>query len=153
MTIKMENSQVAPSAVPRDPWRAMARGMACKCPACGAGSIYGAYLKVEPVCAVCGTELHHHRADDAPPYFTMFIVGHLIVGGVLSVEKAFHPSTWVHMALWLPLTVLLSLLLLPVVKGSLIGLQWALRMHGFGSGRDPAGPDPIPVVNNGEKGR
>jgi uncharacterized protein (DUF983 family) len=35
------------------------------------------------------------------------------------------------MSLWLPLVVVLSLTLLPAVKGAIVGLQWALRMHGF----------------------
>ena len=79
----------------------------------------------------CGEALHHHRADDAPPYFTIVIVGHVIVGLLLAVEMAYRPPLWLHAALWLPLTVLLALLLLPVIKGTLVGLQWALLMHGF----------------------
>ena len=75
--------------------------------------------------------VHHHRADDAPAYFTIVIVGHIVVGLVLAVEMAYRPALWVHAALWLPLTVILTLVLLPSVKGALVGLQWALRMHGF----------------------
>ena len=70
-------------------------------------------------------------ADDAPPYFTIVIVGHFVVGGVLALEKAFAPSMWLHSLIWLPLTVVASMWLLPRVKGALIGLQWALYMHGF----------------------
>jgi uncharacterized protein (DUF983 family) len=79
----------------------------------------------------CGEELHHHRADDAPPYFTIIIVGHVVVSLLLAVEMAYRPPLWLHAALWLPLTVLLALVLLPPVKGVLVGLQWALLMHGF----------------------
>jgi uncharacterized protein (DUF983 family) len=124
---------------------AVMKGIGCKCPACGAGKLYGKYLKVAPACATCGEELHHQRADDAPPYFTMFIVGHIIIGGLLIMEKAFAPETWVHLVIWLPLTVLLSLWLLPKVKGGLIGLQWALRMHGFGGETDEPEPEPQPA--------
>jgi uncharacterized protein (DUF983 family) len=95
--------------------------------------LYGRYLKVEHACTTCGTELHHQRADDAPPYFTMFIVGHVVVAGLLIVERKYQPDMWIHLSLWLPLTALLSLWLLPRIKGALIGLQWAWRMHGFGS--------------------
>jgi len=152
MNIHIEKSGVAVPADQRNVWQAMGRGLTCACPACGTGRIFGKFLKVNTACDVCGTELHHHRADDAPPYFTMFIVGHIIIGGVLAVERAFHPEAWVHMALWLPLTVILSLVLLPVVKGALIGLQWALRMHGFGSGSDPANPEPIHTAASNERG-
>ena len=109
----------------------MLRGAAHKCPACGVGAMFRRYLKVADACPHCGEELHHHRADDAPAYFTIVIVGHIVVGLVLAVEIAYRPALWVHAALWLPLTVILTLVLLPSVKGALVGLQWALRMHGF----------------------
>ena len=96
--------------------------------------MYGKYLKVNDACLTCGTELHHHRADDAPPYFVMTITAHVVVGGILLVERNFNVETWVQMAIWMPILVLLSLWLLPRVKGALIGYQWALRMHGFGHG-------------------
>ena len=107
------------------------RGATLKCPACGAGAMFRRYLKVADACPQCGEELRHHRADDAPPYFTIVIVGHIVVSLVLMVEMAYRPPLWLHAALWLPLTVILSLLILPSVKGALIALQWALRMHGF----------------------
>lgn len=90
------------------------------------------YLKVADNCPDCGEALHHHEADDAPPYFTIFIVGHIIVPLVLIAEKAWTPPIWVHMAVWLPLTLVLSLALLPVTKGAVVAAQWSQRMHGFG---------------------
>ena len=63
---------------------------------------------------------------------TIFIVGHIVVPLLLWVEKGWHPDEWVHAVLWLPLTLMLVLVILPSMKGALIGLQWALRMHGFG---------------------
>lgn len=125
-------------------WPALLRGARQRCPACGEGALYGKFLKVSETCAICGQDLHHHRADDAPPYFTMLIVAHVVIGALLHVEMTYHPDTWVHMVLWGPATLLLSLWLLPRVKGALIGIQWAGRMHGFGHGPDPAAPDTWP---------
>ena len=132
----------APAAAPRDIKTAMLRGSRQRCPACGKGALYGKFLKVAEACPACGEELHHQRADDAPPYFTMVIVGHVVVGGVLMLEKAYAPPSWIHLSIWLPLTVGMSLALLPRVKGALVGLQWALRMHGFGGAADEPVPDP-----------
>jgi len=94
--------------------------------------MFGRYLKVRDVCPVCALEMHHHRADDAPPYFTMMILGHILVPLALMLERAAAPPLWQHFSLLLPLTLILTLLLLPRVKGALISLQWANRMHGFG---------------------
>jgi uncharacterized protein (DUF983 family) len=126
--------------------QALLRGAMGRCPACGEGRMFRSYLKVAERCPHCGEELHHHRADDAPAYFTMVIVGHIVIGGVLALEKAYGPPTWLQLAVWLPVTLVMSLALLPLVKGTLVALQWALRMHGFGKGRDPALPDPDPAV-------
>ncbi|MGD9784854.1 MAG: DUF983 domain-containing protein [Hyphomicrobiaceae bacterium] len=131
----------------RDVTSAMLRGWRQRCPSCGNGELYERYLKVRPSCPSCGEELHHHRADDAPPYFTMLITGHVVVGLLLSVETAYAPPVWVHAALWGPMILIMSLLLLPRIKGALIGLQWALRMHGFSGKPDevelpPAAPAP-----------
>lgn len=121
----------------------MLAGFRLRCPACASAPLFRQYLKANDQCPRCATELHHHQADDAPPYFTIFIVGHLVVAGVLMLEQSQAPATWVHLSIWLPLTLVLTLWLLPRIKGALIGLQWALKMHGFGDGPDPAEPDPI----------
>ena len=115
---------------------ALKRGFRQVCPNCGRGRIFDRFLKVNHACAACGQELHHHRADDAPPYFTIFIVGHIVIPLVLLLEKAYAPSSWVHAAIWLPLTLALTFFFLPRVKGALVGLQWSQRMHGFGGDED-----------------
>src|SRR5215510_1353587 len=119
------------SPPPRPVGTALLRGAMLKCPACGVGAMFRRYLKVADHCPRCGEALHHQRADDAPPYFT------IVVGLMLAVEMAYRPPLWVHGALWVPLTLILALLLLPSVKGTIVALQWALYMHGF----DPSGDD------------
>lgn len=122
--------RAAPAARPL--LQAMARGARLRCPACGKGRLFRAYLKVADSCPVCHEELHHQRADDAPPYMTIFLVGHLVIPFVLWVDMAYEWPMWVNIAVWFPVTILLALALLPVIKGALVGLQWSLRMHGFG---------------------
>ncbi len=112
---------------------AMARGALHRCPACGEGHLYRAYLKVADSCAACGEDLFHHRADDAPPYLTILVMGHLILAAVVGIDLAYQWPLWLHALVWLPVTVLACLAFLPTAKGALIGLQWALRMHGFGA--------------------
>jgi len=112
------------------PWfPALMRGLKGVCPSCGEGRLFTSYIKMAHCCPRCDTELTPHRADDAPAYFTIFIVGHIIVPLMLLVERGYSPPDWVHMSLWVPLTLLLSLLILPRTKGALIGLQWALNVR------------------------
>jgi uncharacterized protein (DUF983 family) len=123
----------------RDLGLAVRRGFLERCPNCGKGRLFRAYLKVVDSCPVCAEDLHYQRADDAPPYITMLIVGHIVVAGVVASEETWpHSSLWLDAFIWLWLTFILSLLLLPRVKGALVGYQWALRMHGFGGAEKEA---------------
>ncbi len=115
----------------RPVFQSMVRGARLCCPSCGSRTLFSSYLKTSPACTTCGEELFHHRADDAPPYFTIFIAGHIILPLLMTVELLYEPPLWLHFTIWLPLTIILSLALLPVVKGAIVGFQWALKMHGF----------------------
>jgi len=151
MTIEPAPTEFTPMAhfgaddddLPRRPLcPAIGKGLRRRCPNCGEGRLLRNYLKVVPRCDHCGEDLSHQRADDAPPYLTIVIVGHIIVPLILAVETRWSLSTFAHLSIWLPLTAILSLLLLPVMKGAVVGLQWALRMHGFdGRGAEPGGPE------------
>jgi uncharacterized protein (DUF983 family) len=110
--------------------RGLWRGFVSRCPECGHGGLFTGYLKVSPRCTACGLALGEFRADDAPPYFTMLIVGHIIVPAMLLLEQLQHPPEWLHAALWLPLTLAMTLTLLPRIKGAVIGFQWANRIRG-----------------------
>jgi len=81
--------------------------------------------------------MSHQRADDAPPYFTMLIVGHVVVTLMLTVTMWVELSSLTHLMIWLPLALVLALALLQPIKGAIIGLQWALYMHGFDGSSDP----------------
>ena len=124
----------------RDLWTAMKRGFRCRCPRCGEGKLFCAFLKTANNCSKCGLDFTPHRADDLPAYLVIVVVGHIVVPLVLAVEQNFRPSYLVHLAVWLPLTLGMSLALLQPIKGAIVGLQWAFRMHGF----DEDGPaDPV----------
>ena len=112
--------------------RSIARGMASRCPACGNGRLFRAWLKPVDQCAACGEDMHHQRSDDLPPYISIMVLGHVAVGGFMMTDTILLVPMWVHFAIWVPLTILVALLTIQPIKGGVIGLQWALRMHGFG---------------------
>jgi uncharacterized protein (DUF983 family) len=122
----------------RAAWPAIQRGLKGQCPACGQGRIFGKFLKVKPSCDTCGEAFHHHRADDLPPYLVIVIVGHMIGALILltEVELDLGWPTWIHVFIWPLLTLGLSVALIQPIKGAVISLQWAMRMHGFGNPHD-----------------
>ena len=122
---------------PRSVFRSLWRGFRGRCPHCGEGRLFRAFLKPVAACAACGEDMSHQRADDAPPYFTMVIVGHLLVPLMLAVMLLTDLPVAVNLAIWLPFTLIATIALLQPVKGAIIGLQWALRMHGFDGSTDP----------------
>jgi uncharacterized protein (DUF983 family) len=129
----------------RDLATAFKRGIRGRCPNCGEGKMFRAYLKVADKCNVCGEDLHHQQADDAPAYFVILIVGHIVIPIVLAVETAYSPPYWLHAAIFLPLTIALAVLLLQPVKGAIVAWQWAQRMHGF---REPDALEDIVQTNS-----
>jgi uncharacterized protein (DUF983 family) len=126
------------SAEKRDVWTAMKRGFRGRCPRCGEGKLFRAFLKVDNNCSACGLDFTPHRADDLPAYLVIVIVGHLLVPVILWVETSYSPPVWLQLSIYLPFTFIASLLLLQPVKGAVVGMQWALRMHGF----DEHNPEP-----------
>jgi uncharacterized protein (DUF983 family) len=105
------------------------RGVNARCPSCGEGGLFYRYLKVTPDCAYCGHDLDQYPADDGPAYFTILLVGHLIILPLLLWDVIWRaPVGLVVPAVLIPLAGL-TLLTLPRVKGAVIGLLYALRVR------------------------
>ena len=115
---------------------ALLRGWRRRCPQCGAGPLMRGYLAVRPSCSVCGENLSHQRADDGPAYATILIVGHVMAPLLLWSFIHFRPDPMILATVAGIGCVGLSLFLLPRLKGMFVAIQWARRMHGFGSATD-----------------
>jgi uncharacterized protein (DUF983 family) len=126
---------------PKPPWAvpslgtALARGLHGLCPSCGQGRLFRGFLRVIPTCDHCRAPLGLARADDAPPYFTILIVGHIIIPAILITQKMSDPPAWLLSLIFLPLTLALSLALLRPVKGAIVGVMLKFNM---------LNPDPEP---------
>ena len=116
----------------RDTKAAVLAGWRRRCPNCGSGPMMRGFLTVRDRCAVCGEELHHHRADDGPAWATILLTGHLMAPLMLTIYSAFRPEPLVMAIGFSAAFTLLALFLLPRIKGMFVGFQWARRMHGFG---------------------
>ena len=112
------------------------RGLACRCPNCGEGRIFDGFLAVKPTCETCGEDLSHQRADDLPAYLNIFVVGHVVVGAMMVLMTWNFFSMWTTMAITIFVCVAAAFLMMRPLKGMVVGIQWALRMHGFGGDHD-----------------
>ncbi|SFR34123.1 Uncharacterized conserved protein, DUF983 family [Yoonia tamlensis] len=111
---------------------AMLRGLRCKCPNCGEANLFSRYLKVVDQCPHCAETLSHHRADDGPAYLTILLVAHILGFAIHFMWVMWQPSPMVMATTLATGAVALSLFLLPRLKGMIVAIQWARRMHGFG---------------------
>lgn len=135
MATNMETDRESFGGAERSWWRALNRGMRKKCPQCGRGRLFSGYTRTANECNRCQLDLSGHEADDAPPYVTILIVGHIAIPLALAMKQLFDPPMGLQFAIWMPLMLVSTFWLLPVSKGAMIGLQWANRMHGFAAGR------------------
>lgn len=108
-------------------------GFLSRCPRCGRGRLFAGYLRVVERCEACAFELRRHDSGDGPAVFVMFLVGGVVVALALWLELAYEPPYWLHVALWAPLIVVGSLVLLRPAKAILIALQYRHKAAGFGA--------------------
>ena len=99
-------------------------GLLGRCPNCGEGYLFDGFLKVATRCEACGYDLSKADSGDGPAVFVMLIAGFLVSFAALFTEFTIHPPIWVHLVVWLPLTVLLSLGAMRPFKGVLIAAQF-----------------------------
>jgi uncharacterized protein (DUF983 family) len=105
----------------------LARGFRRRCPNCGEGRLFKGYLAVQPTCPACGHDNGQYRADDAAPYFTILVVGHLVIGPILIFPFILTAPLGLVLGTTLPALAVVTLALLPVIKGAVIGGLWAVR--------------------------
>lgn len=99
-------------------------GFRCACPRCGEGQLFSGFLKLKPSCASCGLDYGFAEGSEGPAVFIILIVGFVVVAAAALTELAVHPHPMVHLALWIPATIILSLALLRPFKGVMIALNY-----------------------------
>lgn len=108
-------------------WPSIGRGLKGRCPHCGEGAMFSSYLKVNPACPTCGHGLAQYPADDGPAYLTILLVGHFVVGPALFFPIVWEASPFYTVPISLVVLAIVTLSLLPRVKGAWIGLMYAIK--------------------------
>ena len=99
-------------------------GLAGRCPNCGEGFLFAGFLKVAPVCEACGADFAKADSGDGPAVFVILIAGFAVAFAALFTEFSFRPPIWLHLILWLPATLILSLGLMRPFKGVMLAAQF-----------------------------
>ncbi len=102
-------------------------GLAGKCPRCGRGRLFDGYLTVAKSCQSCGLSFAFADSGDGAAWFVMLFVCVFGVGSILGIEIAYEPPIWVHIAMAIPILILLPLILLRPVKAFLLCQQWTTK--------------------------
>jgi len=110
-------------------------GIFGRCPRCGESALYDGFLDVADRCTACGLDYSGQNSGDGSAFFIIIIVGFVVVGLALALEVMFAPPVWLHMVLWLPLSLILALAMMRPAKGILIAMQYRHGVH-FESDRD-----------------
>lgn len=111
-------------------WTALKRSLSGRCPHCGEGRLFASYLNQVEHCSVCEEPFGHIRSDDAAPWLTILIVGHIVVPLLLAVEREVQWPEWFSMTFWPAITLLLALLVLPRAKALFVAIIWATEASG-----------------------
>jgi uncharacterized protein (DUF983 family) len=109
---------------PIDPFKT---GIACRCPRCGNGRLFSGYLTVKPTCSACGLDYSFIDTGEGPAVLVMLVVGFVVIGSALWLDGLFNMPVWLHLFIWLPVSVILSLILLRKMKGVMIALQYRTK--------------------------
>ncbi len=103
---------------------AFVAGLTGHCPRCGRGALFKGFVALAPACNVCGLDYSFADSADGPAVFISLIGGFIVLGAALWTELVFEPPMWVHMVVFLPLTVIVCLGLLRPLKGLLVARQY-----------------------------
>ncbi len=103
------------------------RGLFRTCPSCGKSPMFKGYLKIQDQCKSCDLDFETIRSDDAPAYFTIAIVGHIVLPVASYVEFTYAPSLTTHLMVWPPVITVMTLGMLPYLKGMMMAVTWVVK--------------------------
>lgn len=109
-------------------WSAVLNGLKCRCPRCGKGRLFTKYLETKKYCSVCGEGLSQYNVGLLLPFVIIMIVAHVLVAAMLEIELHGGGSPFIYLIVLIPLAIIVPLILLPFVKGALIGGLWAWNL-------------------------
>ncbi len=109
---------------------ALLRGARRRCPRCGVGPLFVAYLTRADFCPDCGARFEGLDAADGPAWLTIGLVTPLVLTLLLILEKYATLSVVSEGSILVAATILAATILLPVAKGVFLAGLWLMRESG-----------------------
>lgn len=99
-------------------------GLRGLCPRCGAPTIFAGMLRFADRCSACGLEIAKFNVGDGPAAFLTLILGTIVVIMAITLELTLHPPLWLHMLIWIPVTLAGVIGSLRLAKGALLAAEF-----------------------------
>ena len=94
------------------------------CPRCRAKTLYDGMITFAPKCRACGLDFAAFNVGDGPAAFLTLIIGAVVAALAIWLQLRFEPPFWVHVVLWLPLTIFAVLAGLRASKAKLLAAEY-----------------------------
>ena len=107
-----------------------------RCPRCRARTLFAGVISFAPQCRSCGLDVSGFNVGDGPAAFLTLIIGAPVSALAIWLQLAAEPPFWVHVVLWLPLTIFAVLAGLRYGKAKLLTAEYR-RRAGQAGRREP----------------
>ncbi|GAA0679418.1 uncharacterized protein (DUF983 family) [Sphingomonas insulae] len=109
------------------------------CPRCAQPTLFAGWIRFADRCRACGLDYGRFNVGDGPAAFLTLILGTIVVAGAIALELTLHPPLWLHMLIWIPVTLAGVVGSLRLAKGALIAAEYrnAAREGRIDTGADP----------------
>lgn len=109
-----------------------AAALSASCPRCNAGSLFAGgglkgFVKFVDRCNNCGLDMTRFNVGDGPAAFLTLVVGTFVVILAVWLQLAVTPPWWVHVLLWVPLTIGGTMGGLRIAKAALLQAEFNRR--------------------------
>lgn len=102
------------------------------CPECGAKTLFAGPARFSERCSGCGLDYSGFNVGDGPAALLTLLIGALIIILAIILDSAMRPPFWVHVVIWVPFTIAMTIYALRVSKGALLAAEHYNRAHEAG---------------------
>ena len=109
------------------------------CPRCSSKTMFASATQFRAKCEDCALDYDSFNVGDGPAALMIIPIGAIIISLAVLLDIAVRPPFWLHVLIWVPLTMTLVVAFLRFAKGAMLTLEYRNRA---GEGQRVTGSDP-----------